>query len=81
MPSAEQADNRRRRRAEDRIPQIAKDRNRPVDVHRKEQSPSLARKTGSSHQLRTRQQQVSPSVGRAQDRLRRPGTLPLLGNH
>jgi AI-2E family transporter len=38
-----------------------------LTFHRKEQSPGLARKPGDSHHLRTRQQQVSPSVGRARD--------------
>jgi hypothetical protein len=81
VPSAEQADNRRRGRAEDRIPPNLSGQNRPVDAHRGEQAPGLARQPRGSHHLRTRQQQVSPSVGMAQDRLRRPGTLPLFGNH
>ena len=38
MPSAEQADNPRRRRAEDRIPKSLRT-DRPVDAHRKEQNP------------------------------------------
>jgi hypothetical protein len=56
VPSAEQADNRRRGRVEDRIRQIAQDRlglltftvsNKALD--------SLACKPGGNHHLRTRQ--------------------------
>jgi hypothetical protein len=65
VPSAEQIDNRRRGRAEDRIPQIAQDRIGLLTFTVRNKAPGLARKTGGSHRLRTRQQQVSPSVVRA----------------
>jgi hypothetical protein len=82
VPSAEQVDNRRRGRAEDRIPPNLSGQNRPVDAHRVgNKAPGPWPPAQGSHHLRTRQQQVSPSVGMAQDRLRRPGTLPLFGNH
>ena len=81
MPSAEQADNRRRGRAEDRIPQISQDRIGLLTLTVGNKAPGLARQPRGSHHLRTRQQQVNPSVGMAQDRLWRPGTLPLFGNH
>jgi hypothetical protein len=59
VPSAEQADNRRRGRVEDRIRQIAQDRIGLLTFTVSNKAPaSLACKPGGNHHLRTRQQQV-----------------------
>jgi hypothetical protein len=61
VPSAEQADKWRRRRAEDRIPQIAQDRIGLLTVTvRNKALHNLGLQDRGSHHPRTREQQSAP---------------------
>ena len=63
MPSAEQADNRRRGRAEDRIPQIAQDRMGLLTLTVRTSPAQALPQDRGSHHLRTREQQSAPRSG------------------
>jgi hypothetical protein len=65
VPSAEQINNRRKGRAEDRIPQTAQDRIGLLTFTvRNKALDSLACKTGGNHHLRTGGSRSSPRSGR-----------------
>ena len=77
MPSAEQADNRRRGRAEDRIPNRS-GQNGPADAHRKNKAlHNLGLQDRGSHHLLAHESS-SQHLGR--EGTAAP-TLPVYGNH